>query len=497
MSNLALHYHSDNSRLYTAVGTKRNGTIILQDCSSGCGLYGPFVNLPRGQYHACVRFAASNRPRGRGWLDVCHDLDAKIIASSAPLDLGALPKRSSEIGITFELYQATSWCQVRLHCVAEVSATIISLEIEFLDADTASIENTVSDGLRDGKVIAPPFVRLRRIRKLKRFMQHPLATARRRLEVAVVDRLAVVVAERAAERMTQNATFRFTRQSGAPSRPYQIWLPAPTVAGLQDGPYMQSANCQARDFYHQDFAAFCQAVELPVALHRKVWEFAFIWHHLQAEGAIRPGARGVGFGVGKEQMPSLLAKHGCEVLATDAPPEITSDGWTDTGQYSSSLADLSYANIVSADVFKKNVRFEFCDMNAINGDIRDFDFCWSACSFEHLGSIESGLDFVVNSVERTLKIGGVACHTSELNLSSNDRTLEIGGTVLFRRRDIERLTARLEDRGHKVKPLPIEPGNSFVDYLVDVPPYGEDMHLRLKIAEFVSTSFGIVVTRCR
>jgi hypothetical protein len=100
-------------------------------------------------------------------------------------------------------------------------------------------------------------------------------------------------------------------------------------------------------------------------------------------------------------------------------------------------------------------------------------------------------------VEKTLKIGGVACHTSELNLTSNEETIETGGTVLFRRRDIERLITRLEKRGHRCEPLPFKPGLSFVDYLIDVPPFSGDVHLKLQLGRFVSTSFGLVVIRGR
>jgi SAM-dependent methyltransferase len=258
---------------------------------------------------------------------------------------------------------------------------------------------------------------------------------------------------------------------------------------------MQSANCLARDFYHRDFAEFCQSIGLQARSHRKLWEFGFIWHHLCADGAVRPGARGVGFGVGRERFPSLFAKHGCKVLATDAPPDTISAGWTETDQYSGSVDELFFPDIVSEEAFRENVRFEFCDMNAIGDGIRDYDFCWSSCSFEHLGSIENGLDFVVTSVEKVLKPGGIACHTSELNLSSNDETLDNGATVLFRRRDIEKLIERLESRGHKVKPLPIEPAKSFIDLLVDLPPYDSDLSLRLKLGKFVTTSFGIVISR--
>jgi hypothetical protein len=77
---------------------------------------------------------------------------------------------------------------------------------------------------------------------------------------------------------------------------------------------------------------------------------------------------------------------------------------------------------------------------------------------------------------------------------SNEWTVETGGTVLFRRQDIDRLIKRLENRGHRCERLPIEIGSSFIDFLIDVPPY-HDIHLKLQLGEFVTTSFGIVVTR--
>jgi len=409
-------------------------------------------------------------------------------------DFGKLSGGSNESGVEFDLHQAASLCQVRMHCIASVSATIESLEIEFRDVDAASVKAIVRDGLGDDTIF-PPLVRLDRLRQLRGFMRRPFAETRRRFEVALVDRLAFRAAGQIAEILAQDPTFRFTKQPATPSKPYQIRLPELAVVGFQDGDYMKSANCLARDFYHHKFAEFCDLFGMPAQLHRKLWEFAFIWHHLHTEGAIQPGARGVGFGVGRERFPSLFAKHGCKVLATDAPPDASSAGWTETGQHSSSVDELFFPGIVSEEAFRENVRFEFCDMNAIGDSVRDYDFCWSSCSFEHLGSIENGLDFVLNSVETALKVGGVACHTSELNLSSNDKTLDGGATVLFRRRDVEKLIERLEGRGHKVKPLPIEPGKSFIDFLVDLPPYSSDLSLRLNLAEYVTTSFGIVVTR--
>lgn len=76
-------------------------------------------------------------------------------------------------------------------------------------------------------------------------------------------------------------------------------------------------------------------------------------------------------------------------------------------------------------------------MNAINANLQDYDFCWSSCALEHLGDLRRGFDFIINSVEKTLKVGGIACHTTEFNLSPNDTTVASGPTVLYRRKDLD------------------------------------------------------------
>jgi hypothetical protein len=134
-------------------------------------------------------------------------------------------------------------------------------------------------------------------------------------------------------------------------------------------------------------------------------------------------------------------------------------------------------------------------MNKIPNHLTDYDFCWSSCSFEHLGTLQHGLDFVVNSVERSLKVGGVACHTTEFNLSSDDQTIETGVSVVYRKRDLEGLSRILQERGHWVEPLRIEPGTLPPDYFVDVPPYLENPHLKLLYDSYVLTSVGLVARR--
>jgi len=130
-------------------------------------------------------------------------------------------------------------------------------------------------------------------------------------------------------------------------------------------------------------------------------------------------------------------------------------------------------------------------MNAIADDLVDFDFVWSSCAFEHLGSLEAGLRFVKRTMD-CLRPGGVAVHTTEFNLSSNTDTLEAGGTVLYRRCDIEALAAQLAAAGHELE-LDFDPGNGPADHHVDLPPYQAELHLKLQIGSYVSTSFGLII----
>ncbi|MGE5272113.1 MAG: hypothetical protein ACM3JG_20855 [Thiohalocapsa sp.] len=267
------------------------------------------------------------------------------------------------------------------------------------------------------------------------------------------------------------------------------------VAGSFDGPYMAASNVLARDFLHPEFAAFCQALHHPVITHRKLWEYAFIHHHAKAAGALTAGKRGLGFGVGREQLPSLFAGLGMQVTATDAPGD--EQGWHVANEYAGDKEHLYHPPLVGREAFEANVTFEFADMNEIPPHLAGFDLCWSSCALEHLGSLQNGLDFIVNSVEKTLRVGGVACHTTELNLSSNDDTMDSGRTVIYRKRDLEALCRRLEERGHRVAPLRIEPGSLIADYLVDVPPYRADPCLKFQLGRYVSTSVGIVAWRGR
>jgi hypothetical protein len=277
-----------------------------------------------------------------------------------------------------------------------------------------------------------------------------------------------------------------------------FFIPHPDVIGASsDFPFMASSVCVASDFFHSEFVRLCQLIGHHTHFHRKLWEYIFIVHHGLRLGVIGPGRRGLAFGVGREVLPAAFADLGCEIVATDAPIDIALEsGWAcGTGQFADGVAALPSGRL-DRETFESRVSWRACDMNAIDPELTDFDFCWSSCCLEHLGSLQAGLDFILNSVERTLKVGGVALHTTEFNLSSNEETLDQGGTVFYRRRDLEGLIAVLRERGHEVDDLVVGPNVFVMNGFADTAPFTAP-HLLVHNMGHTVTSIGLVIRRGR
>ncbi|MBH0198267.1 MAG: class I SAM-dependent methyltransferase [Nitrospira sp.] len=259
------------------------------------------------------------------------------------------------------------------------------------------------------------------------------------------------------------------------------------------------------DFLQNWFIEACSRLHLAPILHRKLWEEMFVVNSLAQSGVLVPGKRGIVFGVGQERLPSYFASLGVTILATDLDPAASSaQGWIETAQHGS-LEKIFHGDLVARDQFNRLVTFEFADMNNIPSKWDgQFDFCWSVCAFEHLGSIENGLRFV-EKTGQLLKPGGVSVHTTEFNYASNDETIDNWGTVLFRRKDLETLAGRLVTKGYAIPSIDFDIGDTPVDFFVDVPPYPHDkhywqpnlsaLHLKLMVDGFPTTCFGLVFSR--
>lgn len=255
-----------------------------------------------------------------------------------------------------------------------------------------------------------------------------------------------------------------------------------------------SQACTQAQMAEPAYAYWCKRIHESPKMHRKQWEFCYILQALSRHGAMSPGLRGLGFGVGEEPLTALFAAHGIEVTATDLEPERAFEkGWTETDQHAHSKDMLNARGICDPQAFHRLVNFRHTDMNAIDADLQGYDFCWSACALEHLGSIKHGLKFIENSLD-CLKPGGIAVHTTELNCGSDRDTIDHAETVLFRRRDIMALAQKLTRAGHHLT-VNFSLGDQPLDHHIDVPPYSHDTHLKLELSGHVTTSFGILVRK--
>lgn len=257
----------------------------------------------------------------------------------------------------------------------------------------------------------------------------------------------------------------------------------------------RSSLCKQEDFLREHHVKWCQAMKVEPEFHRKQWEWVYILESLHQRGMLAPGRRGLVFAVGTEPLPAVCCSRGCEIVATDINPETgVEKGWTNLNQLCFGLDDLNRHGVCGTEEFRRRCSYRPVDMNAIPDDLRDFDFNWSSCSFEHLGSIEKGLAFLKNQLA-TLKPGGWAIHTTEYNISSNDDTLEDENCVIFRQRDIERIAGEVRAEGHFVEELDYSLGWLPYDYKVDIPPYDLAPHLRLQLTKYICTSIGLIIRK--
>ncbi len=231
-------------------------------------------------------------------------------------------------------------------------------------------------------------------------------------------------------------------------------------------------------------------------VNRKFWEWCAISQALDERAMLRSDINGLGFAVGREPLASYFASRGCDVLATDLAEGSSDAGWINSQQHAASKEMLFQPILINREVFEERVHFQPADMRTLQGLAPGYDFLWSSCALEHLGSLEAGLDFVVKS-SQLLKRGGVGVHTTEFNVQSNDATIETGGNVIYRQRDIVELQSRLRACGFSMAEPDFDAGNHRFDTDFDRVPYMESgkPHLKLEIEGHIATSFMVIISR--
>lgn len=261
-----------------------------------------------------------------------------------------------------------------------------------------------------------------------------------------------------------------------------------------------SRCCTQEDFENDAFRAVCEyflcCTTQYVRYDRKIWEWAFIVRVLEHYGLLRAGKKGLGFAVGCEPLPAYFAARKVQVLATDlSESEEKAQQWAETGQNTmGDRENLYMESICGRELFDRYVSYRSVNMNQIPEDIGEYDFCWSSCAIEHVGGLEQSKQFLKNMI-KVLKPGGIAVHTTEFNLSSNEDTAETGDNILFRRKDIEEMQAWFLQHGCHME-VSFKRGRKTGDLFVDIPEYRRTpYHLNLSLEGYASTSFAFVVQK--
>jgi Methyltransferase domain len=245
----------------------------------------------------------------------------------------------------------------------------------------------------------------------------------------------------------------------------------------------------AEQIFSPRFQQWCRVFGMSPALNRKIWEYLYILNAMDQFAGLRPGRRARGFGVGRERIVPLLASFGCEVVATDYFEK--RELWPLMAQ---NLDDLFDPRICSEATFRSLVAFRNVDMNHIPPDLRDFDCLWSCGSLEHIGGLQNGLDFIEATME-CLRPGGIAVHTTEFNVVSDEITYETPNMCFYRRRDIVALAERLRAKGHQIV-LNFTRGDTPADSHVDLVPEGNHtLSLTVQCGAYIITSIGIIVQK--
>lgn len=256
-------------------------------------------------------------------------------------------------------------------------------------------------------------------------------------------------------------------------------------------PVITSRVVKAADFNDPWFLRFMHGMKEPLQMHRKLWEFAVIAK--VADDLLEPGAgdRCLGFGVGREPLASWFALNGASVLATDGPAQ---PGWADTGQHAADLEQTWRKNVLPFEDYKQLAEYRVVDMNSLPEDLTrgEFDFIWSAGTFEHLGGLEAGLQFFCKAMS-CLKPDGIAVHTTEFAFEGP----QIDGSNLctYTQKNLEDLSNRLAEQGDCLFPLDLSLGEDEADRHIDEPPYGLP-HLKLRICgDYLTTSVVLIAQR--
>ncbi len=270
-------------------------------------------------------------------------------------------------------------------------------------------------------------------------------------------------------------------------------LPDPLHFEKDDG--FQSESCNFRDFTSGNFAYWMRKLKVEPRLHSKQWQYFKILQGSSHVATDSSEIRAIGFGVGAEPLPSYFASVDWKVLATDFFESPTAGLWSGTQQMVSAKQGLNVVQICDPTKFEENLALASLDMNEIPRTFNEcFDFAWSNCALGHIGNYRRGLAFILSSLE-VLKIGGVAVHTTEIDLESTEPPFDNPSLSFYHISDLQEILNIARSRGFFCTEFRLNEATHPAETNYDHEPYCQEPHLRIVAAGRKITPVALMFKR--
>jgi hypothetical protein len=118
-----LRFAAGDPAIRTEIGEKIDGVIRLRG-RIGCGVYGPYLDLPMGRLTALIRLVGPRR--GLVMMDVAADIGDTIVASRI-IDLGSV--RGDVLELSTVVPRPLWKCEIRLFCDRDAEADVAAVEL--------------------------------------------------------------------------------------------------------------------------------------------------------------------------------------------------------------------------------------------------------------------------------------------------------------------------------------------------------------------------------
>lgn len=243
--------------------------------------------------------------------------------------------------------------------------------------------------------------------------------------------------------------------------------------------------CKHSDFKDQNFKDICSQLKEKYRVHRELWAYKSIINTFDEIGLLEKDRIGLGFLEDTNPLCSYFALKGCNVVGATLLKK--NKIWEEK--------NFNTNKICPNNTFYSNVKIFPMDFKKIHPELQNgvFDFIWGINPFIEFITFPECFHFIQESL-KCLKLNGYACFVVDYNCLSNDITIDNKQPLIFRKKDIETI-AKLIEPDYKMFPIDYDLGDSAYDYLIDLPPYKQNNHVKLYIQNHVVSSLFFIIQR--